>query len=88
MGGILTDLRAVQLIGWFEQQFGFSGVKLEVLSADASFRRYFRFKTANTSYVLVDAPANTENYVLMNPEWYPDNNTEINDAWEAWKANL
>ena len=34
------------------------------------------------------APANTENYVLMNPEWYADNNTEINDAWEAWKANL
>ena len=34
------------------------------------------------------APANTQNYVLMNPEWYADNNTEINDAWEAWKANL
>ena len=34
------------------------------------------------------APANTKNYVLMNPEWYADNNTDINDAWEAWKANL
>lgn len=34
------------------------------------------------------APANTQNYVLMNPEWYADNNTEVNDAWEAWKANL
>ena len=34
------------------------------------------------------APANTKNYVLMNPEWYADNNTEVNDAWEAWKANL
>ena len=34
------------------------------------------------------APANTKNYVLMNPEWYADNNTDINDTWEAWKANL
>ena len=34
------------------------------------------------------APANTKNYILMNPEWWADNNTEVNDAWEAWKANL
>ena len=34
------------------------------------------------------APANTQNYILMNPVFYADNNTEINDAWEAWKANL
>lgn len=60
MGGILTDLRTVQLTRWFERQFGFSAVKLEVISADASFRRYFRFKAADTSYVLVDAPPDTE----------------------------
>jgi putative spermidine/putrescine transport system substrate-binding protein len=34
------------------------------------------------------APANTKNYVLMDPIFWSDNETEINDMWDAWKSNL
>ncbi|MDC1352476.1 extracellular solute-binding protein [Oceanospirillaceae bacterium] len=34
------------------------------------------------------APANTNNYILMNGEWWADNETDVNDQWEAWKAAL
>jgi putative spermidine/putrescine transport system substrate-binding protein len=34
------------------------------------------------------APANTKKYVLMNGEWWADNETEVNDRWEAWKSSL
>jgi len=34
------------------------------------------------------APANTKNYILINGEWWADNETDVNDQWEAWKAGL
>ncbi len=34
------------------------------------------------------APVNTKNYILMDPIFWADNETEINDQWDAWKANL
>jgi putative spermidine/putrescine transport system substrate-binding protein len=34
------------------------------------------------------APVNTKNYILMNGEWWADNETDVNDQWEAWKASL
>ena len=34
------------------------------------------------------APANLENHLLMNAEWWADNSTDVADKWEAWKAGL
>ena len=34
------------------------------------------------------APSNTENYILMNPEYWADNGVEVGEAWEAFKASL
>ena len=34
------------------------------------------------------APDNTKNYILMDPIFWSDNETEINDMWDAWKSNL
>lgn len=56
----MADLRAAQLATWHQTQQGLSSVNLDVLSADASFRRYFRDKTGDSSYVLVDAPPASE----------------------------
>ena len=61
---------------------------LDIINADEP---WFNSPTAGAVRIMPHmptAPANTQNYVLMNPEWYADNNTEVNDAWEAWKANL
>ncbi|WP_051609014.1 aminoglycoside phosphotransferase family protein [Fodinicurvata fenggangensis] len=45
----------------FIQQAGWTGARLELLAADASFRRYFRvFGTDNTA-ILMDAPPQKEN---------------------------
>ena len=33
------------------------------------------------------APVNTENYLLLDPIFWADNETEINDQWDAWKSN-
>jgi len=60
MGAILIDRRAQQLTDWHQQQQGLVGVELQVLSADASFRRYFRHVVQGCCYVLVDAPPTTE----------------------------
>ena len=34
-----------------------------------------------------NAPVNTENYLLLDPIFWADNETEINDQWDAWKSN-
>jgi len=34
------------------------------------------------------APDNTKNYILMNPEYWADNEVEVGEAWEAFKASL
>lgn len=46
--------------GWFSQQLNLLSVQLTTVSADASFRRYFRYQNGDTSYILVDAPPETE----------------------------
>ena len=61
---------------------------LDIINADEP---WFSSPTAGSVRIMPHmptAPANTQNYVLMNPEWYADNNTEVNDAWEAFKANM
>ncbi|MEM9212077.1 MAG: phosphotransferase [Pseudomonadota bacterium] len=43
----------------FLQTHGFGHFSIEILTADASFRRYFRGTAGTTSVVLMDAPPNT-----------------------------
>lgn len=52
------DQRFQQLTQWTEQQLG--ACDLQPLAGDASFRRYFRVRTINDSFVLMDAPPTHE----------------------------
>lgn len=45
---------------WFSKHLNLSKVELITVSADASFRRYFRYQDKHSSYILVDAPPATE----------------------------
>src|SRR6056300_557866 len=48
------------------------------------------FKDGKTSMVqhMPTAPQNTKRYILMNPDFWADNNDEINEKWEAMKGTL
>ena len=48
--------RQAQLQGWIEEQLQFAPCALEVASADASFRRYFRVRYAGRTLIAMDAP--------------------------------
>jgi N-acetylmuramate 1-kinase len=52
--------RRQQLQRWIETRLDASPLALEVASADASFRRYFRVRTAGTSLIAMDAPPEHE----------------------------
>jgi len=54
----LAQWAAEQINSLFEQQLA---AELDVVSGDASFRRYFRIKTASQSWICVDAPPEKEN---------------------------
>ncbi|MDF0533255.1 phosphotransferase [Shewanella sp. A32] len=51
----LSDARFLQLKQWLQQQFDAS-VDMQLISGDASFRRYFRVTTADKSYIVADSP--------------------------------
>ena len=48
------------------------------------------YKDGKTSMVqhMPTAPVNTKKYILMNPDFWADNQDEINEKWEAMKAGL
>ncbi len=50
------DQRLEQLISWTEQVLGISGADVTSASSDASFRRYFRVRNKDQSYIVMDAP--------------------------------
>jgi len=52
--------RRQQLQCWIETRLNASPLALEVASADASFRRYFRVRTAGASLIAMDAPPEHE----------------------------
>lgn len=56
-----SDQRRHQLIDWINSQDGFELSELEMVSGDASFRRYFRFHQDGQSIIAVDAPPEYEN---------------------------
>ena len=56
----MEDKREVALQAWCEAQTGVSQPTLEVVSGDASFRRYFRATNGQESLIAVDCPPEKE----------------------------
>lgn len=58
----MTELleRENQLVSWLNKEKLFDGEKLDSVSGDASFRRYFRFTVGDSSKIAVDAPPQKE----------------------------
>ncbi len=56
----VTDLRLMQLKQWLNVEFVDVEWRLEVASADASFRRYFRVIFADKTLIAMDAPPDKE----------------------------
>lgn len=54
------DARQSALKQWVQEQCGTNG-EWSLVSGDASFRRYFRWRTATQSFIAVDAPPEKEN---------------------------
>ena len=54
------DLRKSQLEGWLNSHFKNEPWRMEVASADASFRRYFRVYLENKTMIAMDAPPDKE----------------------------
>ncbi|HEY9198241.1 MAG TPA: phosphotransferase [Gammaproteobacteria bacterium] len=52
--------RLEQITAWLKSEPGFADVDIRPASADASFRRYFRARTAAASYIVMDAPPDKE----------------------------
>lgn len=52
--------RLEQITAWLKTQPGFAAVDIRPASADASFRRYFRARTGDASYIVMDAPPDKE----------------------------
>jgi len=57
----MKDFRKEQLAQWIAKVLAMEPPTLKVISGDASFRRYFRFKHNSQNVVAVDAPPKTEN---------------------------
>jgi len=54
------DTRQEAAAAWAAASLGLDEVKLESVSGDASFRRYFRIHTNDSSYIVMDAPPDKE----------------------------
>jgi aminoglycoside/choline kinase family phosphotransferase len=55
-----SDSRLAVLTRWVFDDLGFSGGRITVASADASFRRYFRVTRGADTYIVMDAPPDKE----------------------------
>ncbi len=55
-----TDHRLKMLVDWLSGIDALSGGELQTASDDASFRRYFRVRTANETFIAMDAPPEKE----------------------------
>jgi len=49
---------------WLCDLFSIDAITLEVASADASFRRYFRIAHEGKSYIVMDAPPECSRAIL------------------------
>ena len=57
---VVVDSRRDEVLAWLEGMPKFAGGELAVASADASFRRYFRWTLDGKTYVVMDAPPDKE----------------------------
>lgn len=58
---ITDDLRQKILLDWLKDELEMEIKSCQPASSDASFRRYFRIKTATEQYIVMDAPPKKEN---------------------------
>lgn len=58
---IAEDLRTLTLLDWLENNLLLTVENLTPASSDASFRRYFRIKTPDGYFIVMDAPPEKEN---------------------------
>jgi len=58
---MFDDLRTISLLDWLENDLLMIVDSCELASSDASFRRYFRIRTPEGSFVVMDAPPDKEN---------------------------
>jgi putative spermidine/putrescine transport system substrate-binding protein len=49
---------------------------------------WYKDGTTNMMPNMPTAPANTANSILMNPDYWADNEVEIGEAWESFKSSL
>jgi len=56
-----ADPRLEQLTAWARTTLAQPGLGIEVASADASFRRYFRVRNGADTWIVMDAPPDKEN---------------------------
>lgn len=54
------QIREAELLHWLQSDTRFSAETFQIVSGDASFRRYFRFTCDATNYIAVDAPPEKE----------------------------
>ena len=57
---LVGDKRRADLQKWIEESTPYGWCELEVASADASFRRYFRIRTKDGPKIVMDAPPHLE----------------------------
>lgn len=57
---MIEDLRTLAMIDWLENDLLLTVLHCTTASSDASFRRYFRIKTPEGSYIVMDAPPEKE----------------------------
>lgn len=58
---IPEDLRTISMFDWLENDLLLTVEHCEPASSDASFRRYFRIKTPEGQFIVMDAPPTKEN---------------------------
>lgn len=57
----MSNSRQALLSQWCAEKMSVTDIVLDIVSGDASFRRYYRFSHNGTSYIAVDAPPEKEN---------------------------
>lgn len=58
---MVSDIRLENIKNWLTTELKLTDYKIEVASADASFRRYFRLISGDKRWIIMDAPPEKEN---------------------------
>jgi aminoglycoside/choline kinase family phosphotransferase len=60
---MIEDLRTLAMLDWLENDLLLPILDCSVASSDASFRRYFRIKTPESTFIVMDAPPEKEKLI-------------------------